>query len=89
MRRLELFKALCEVNDALEKAIEPMVYSATREAIAAVVDRLDALIDRCVREGVQPLHAADRSPCPACGQACCTHWQVLQGARPVAQEGAP
>jgi hypothetical protein len=82
MKRLELFKALCEVTDALEKALQPMVYSATREAVSGVVERLDHLIDRCVREGVQPLHAADLSPCPACGQAQCTHWRVLQGARP-------
>jgi hypothetical protein len=82
MRRLELFKALCEVADALDKALAPLATSATREGLAAVADRLDALIDRCVREGVQPLHAADLSPCPACGQGRCTHWQLLQGVQP-------
>jgi hypothetical protein len=86
MTRIQLFKALCEANDALEKAIEPMVTSATREAVAAVMTRLDHLIDRCVREGVQPLHAADLSPCPACGQVRCTHWKILQGAAPVGEE---
>jgi hypothetical protein len=82
MTRIVLFKILCEITDALEKAMEPMVYSATREAVRSVVERLDSTIDRCVREGVQPLHAADLSPCPACGQAQCTHWRVLQGAKP-------
>lgn len=91
MTRLELFKALCDVTDHLEKAIQGQGSVGTQIAVlhghvTGVIDRLDGLIDRCVREGVQPLHAADRSPCPACGQACCTHWRVLQGARPVAEE---
>jgi hypothetical protein len=83
MKRLELFKCLCTIADALDTAIAPLSYGAPREAVAAVADRLDALIDRCIREGVQPLHAADLSPCPACGQPRCTHWHLLQGARPV------
>jgi hypothetical protein len=86
MKRLELFKALCETTDALEKVTCVLLPGPTRTALEALCDRMDGLIDRCVREGVQPLHAADRSPCPACGQACCTHWRVLQGARPVAEE---
>jgi hypothetical protein len=84
MKRLELFKALCEVTDALEKVTCVLLQGPTRTALEALCDRMDGLIDRCVREGVQPLHAADLSPCPACGQAQCTHWRVLQGARPGA-----
>jgi hypothetical protein len=82
MKRLELFKALCEVTDALEKMTCVLLQGSTRTAMEALCDRMDGLIDRCIREGVQPLHAADLSPCPACGQAQCTHWRVLQGARP-------
>lgn len=82
MTRIQLFKALCEVTDALEK----VTYSLPSLDLEAVVDRLDALIDRCIREGVQPLHAADLSPCPACGQVRCTHWRVLQGTAPVEEE---
>jgi hypothetical protein len=88
MRRIELFKALCDITDALDKALEPLAPSATRERLHAVADRLDGLIDRCIREGVQPLHAADLSPCPACGQARCTHWRVLQGVAPAGEDAS-
>jgi hypothetical protein len=86
MTRIQLFKALCETTTALENVTCVLLAGPTRTALEALCARMDALLDRCIREGVQPLHAADRSPCPACGQACCTHWRVLQGARPVAEE---
>lgn len=88
MKRLELFKALCEVTDALEEVTDGLPRTTPRTALEALTGRLDGLIDRCIREGVQPLHAADLSPCPACGQTRCTHWRVLQGTAPVgADEG--
>lgn len=83
MTRLELFKALCDVTDALEK----VTYAEPSTGVAGVIRRLDSLIDRCVREGLQPLHAADTSPCPACGKRTCTHWKIVRGVHETREVG--
>ena len=78
LTRLELFTALCDATDQLELLVLPKDYTAARYAamhadVTRWREKLDALIDRLVRNGMEPLHEADTSPCPHCGQAVCTN----------------
>lgn len=75
MTRLELFKGLCDLTDALERAADGIEDDWWAGELNRLRERCDTLVDACVRQGLEPLHATDTSACPACGQPTCTHWQ--------------
>ena len=68
MTRVELLKGLCDITDTIER-LSRTYGDAELDSIA---NHLDAMIDACVRGGLEPLSDDDTSPCPHCGQDVCT-----------------
>ncbi len=69
MTRLELFEQLCTLVDGLACQVRRLTPSPEQDALEAMVQRVDALLDAVVT--MERTAEDDETPCPPCGEPDC------------------